>query len=78
MSNCAVLIGDNCVTLKPSGSSNSYVVGLLGTDLDASGSVIVLYLDSLIHTEKLNFIGWNAVGAISTILTRVTGTNDVN
>lgn len=63
------------VTVRHSDRSQPMVVGLLGVETDTHQKPKIVYLRSKIHgkTAGVEYIGWQPSGAISTILTRITG-----
>ena len=63
-----ILIDGEIATVSDPHSSKKYVVKVLGVEYECGNEVV--YLDSLIHEESSLFVGWEASGAISTILTR--------
>ena len=65
-----VSIGDGVVVINNPNRSDLSVANLLGQDNDADNVAQVLYLDRMIHGYGISFSGWEASGAISTILTR--------
>jgi len=58
-------------TIRNSNSSTPIVAGLLGMEFDNEGRPQRLYLRSKIHSDSVNYEGWEPSGAISTILTRI-------
>ena len=69
MSLCSVDVGEKTISIKSRGRSKVEIVNILGKDFDSQGNVNRIYLDSFIHSRD-EFEGWNASGAISTILQR--------
>jgi hypothetical protein len=63
----------NQVTIRMSGHSNPIVADIVGSDIDEHGEVFRVYLRGKIHnsSKSIDYSGWSATGAISTILTRV-------
>jgi len=70
MAKQTIKVGENTVMVSSPHSSAVYVVGVLGFKYDSTGQIESIYLDSYIH-EGNEFEGWEASGAVSTILTRI-------
>lgn len=64
---------EKTATITKTGRSDPVVCGCLGVVRDSQGQVMMLYLDSLVHSVKKNAVYecWKPSGAISTILTKV-------
>ena len=65
-----IRIGDGLVTWKARGRSAVTVAKVLGVDYDESGQIQTLWLDHLLHFGGQTIDGWEATGAISTVLHR--------
>ena len=65
-----VTLGESTATLKSDGRSSVVVANVLGTELDSEGRPCKVWLDRLVHRYGMEFSGWEASGAISTVLTR--------
>lgn len=67
----AVAFGDGVVTIKKTGISSPIIAGILGTENDASGVPVRVWLDRLVHGPLETWEGtWQVSGAVSSILTR--------
>ena len=64
----AVKVGDASVSLKREGRSELVLATILGRRKDPHNGAETLWLDRLVHFNGETFIGWQASGAISTIL----------
>lgn len=64
-----VTVGEGTVTLKRDGQSDLVIAAILGRKRDPAEGLETLWLDRLVHTDKEEFVGWSATGAISTVLT---------
>lgn len=64
----AVKVGDDSVSLKRDGRSTLVLAKILGRRKDPHNGTETLWLDRLVHTNGETFVGWQASGAISTIL----------
>jgi hypothetical protein len=65
-----VSLSDGFATFRQKGRSDVIVANVLGTKSDGDGQPVRLWLDRLVHRPGLEFDGWKATGAISTVLTR--------
>jgi len=65
-----VVLGDSTVSIKRSGQSAVVIANILGRANDEEGNLRVLWLDRIVHREGDLFEGWEATGAISTVLTK--------
>lgn len=63
-----VKVGDESVSLKREGRSTLVFAKILGRRKDPHDGTETLWLDRLVHTNGETFIGWQASGAISTVL----------
>ena len=63
-----VKVGDASVTLKREGRSALVIAMILGRRKDPHNGTETLWLDRLVHFNGETFMGWQASGAISTIL----------
>ncbi|WP_293195991.1 hypothetical protein [Ottowia sp.] len=63
-----VTLGDGTVTLKRDGQSDLVIATIVGRKRDAGQGIETIWLDRLVHTDKEEFVGWSASGAISTVL----------
>lgn len=64
-----VVVGEDVVSLFTAHSSSARVAGILGYDRDASGAVVRIYLDRLVHRPDQRVLGeWHVYGAVSTVL----------
>jgi hypothetical protein len=61
-------IGDDTVTIKRQGTTTAVVANILGRQIDVQSET--LWLDRMCHRPDELFEGWQATGAISTILHR--------
>ncbi|MBK6616497.1 MAG: hypothetical protein IPG27_21235 [Ottowia sp.] len=61
-------LGDGTVTLKRDGQSDLVIATIVGRKRDAGQGIETIWLDRLVHTDKEEFVGWSASGAISTVL----------
>lgn len=66
-----VVIGDDVVTLRRSGSTQPIVANILGGEKDGQGNWQRIWLDRFIHRITDEFQGWSASGAVVTELVRV-------
>lgn len=67
---------DQLVTIRKSNTSSPIIAGLLGVDTDANMRPIRIYLRSKIHSDHADatsFTGWEPLGAITTVLTKLGG-----
>ena len=67
-SGTTVKVGDASVSLKREGRSELVLATILGRRKDPQNGTEILWLDRVVHTNGETFIGWQASGAISTIL----------
>lgn len=65
-----VVIGEGSVSLKRPGQSAVVIAKILGSASDEEGNLQVVWLDRIVHREGDLFAGWDASGAISTVLTK--------
>ena len=65
-----VTVGEATVTLKKKGQSALVISKILGSRIDRANNLETIWLDGLVHSHKEEFAGWQASGAISTILRR--------
>lgn len=70
MAKQTIKVGENTVMVSSVHSSTIHTVGVLGFIYDEMGRIESIYLDSYIH-EGNEYEGWEASGAVSTILTRI-------
>lgn len=63
-----VKVGDDSISLKRDGRSTLVFAKILGRKKDPHNGTETLWLDRLVHTNGETFIGWQASGAISTVL----------
>lgn len=66
----SITIGNEAVTLRRSGSSTRIVANILGSEKDAKGEATRIWLDRRVHRPGEEFDGWQASGAVVTILER--------
>ncbi|KZX82874.1 hypothetical protein A3715_18540 [Oleiphilus sp. HI0009] len=71
-----VKLGENNETaiIKFNSRSSPIVANVVGTELDTEGNINTIYLRSKIHSDDkkdIVFEGWEPIGAISTILKKV-------
>lgn len=67
-----VTVGDATVSLKRAGQSTVVIANILGRKTDQETGAQTLWLDRLVHKMTEEFYGWNAGGAISTVLSQKT------
>jgi hypothetical protein len=65
-----VSLGDGAATFKQKGQSDVIVANVLGMANDDQGQPVTVWLDRLVHRPGMEFDGWDATGAISTVLRR--------
>lgn len=65
-----VTLGESTATFKSEGRSAVVVANVLGTHGDSEGKPCKVWLDRIVHRPGMEFAGWEASGAISTVLTR--------
>ena len=69
ISTCVVSVGEQSVIIADSVRSQRYVGNVLGVETTSDGRQQI-YLDRLLHDTSMVFDGWEASGAISTVLTQ--------
>lgn len=65
-----VTVGDATVSLKRAGQSTVVIAKILGRKTDMETGAQGLWLDRLVHKTGEQFYGWDAGGAISTVLSQ--------
>lgn len=65
-----VSLSDGFATFRQKGRSDVIVANVLGAKCDDDGQPVTVWLDRLVHRPELEFDGWKATGAVSTVLTR--------
>ena len=65
-----VNVGEGMVSLKRDGQSDLVIAKILGRRTNEEEDCEILWLDRLVHTDGEEFVGFNASGAISTVLIR--------
>lgn len=65
-----VSLSEGCATLRQKGQSDVIVAKVLGTNNDGGGQPETIWLDRLVHRAGVEFDGWQATGAVSTVLHR--------
>ena len=63
-------INDTTVIIFGGGRSNTVCATILGVDKNEEDEVERIYLDRIVHHIDTYFAGWQASGAISTVLTK--------
>lgn len=69
-----VTVGESTVTMKKKGQSALVMANILGRTVDEAKNLETIWLDALVHSDNEEFAGWQANGAISTILRRTVPT----
>jgi NAD kinase len=66
-----VTLGDDTAVIRRTGHSRPEVAKILGVERDASGQIVTVWLDRLVHrVGETEYMEWQVSGAVSTVLRR--------